>query len=82
MVVPGDTKHPLVWNAVDWMVDLFPMTEMTVVFGIDNRHQVAGFNRVATLQLEVPNRAPAANAGGRTRDRRRSRLQRHLKQRP
>ena len=38
------------WNTVDGMVDLFPFTQMTGVFGINNRGQVAGFNRVATLR--------------------------------
>ena len=60
----GDTKHAFFWNTVDGMVDLFPFTQMTGVFGINNRGQVAGFNRVATLQFAVPNRAPVAIAGG------------------
>ena len=52
------------WTSAEGMLDLYPSTQMGGVSAINNRGQVVGGNRLATLRFERPNRAPVANAGG------------------
>jgi probable HAF family extracellular repeat protein len=55
--------HAFVWTATDGMQDLFHFTEMNGAVRINNRQQVVGGNRMATLHL-ARNNVPVANAGG------------------
>lgn len=52
----GGLVHAFVWTAADGMEDLYPATGMTDARAINDRGQVAGGDRVATLQFQVPNR--------------------------
>ena len=52
------------WTVSGGMEDLYPVTGMRIATAINNHGQVVGDNRVATLQFQVPNRAPVANTGG------------------
>jgi probable HAF family extracellular repeat protein len=63
---PGELPitHGFLWTAADGMEDLYPATGITWATAINNRGQVVGGNRVATLRFQVPNRAPVPNAGG------------------
>ena len=56
--------HAFLWTSADGYVDLFPITQMSSVSAINNQGQVVGGNRLATLQFDVPNRAPVASVGG------------------
>jgi probable HAF family extracellular repeat protein len=53
-----------VWTAFDGMVNIYPGTQLSIGRAINNRGQVVGSDRIATLQFIPPNRAPIANAGG------------------
>jgi probable HAF family extracellular repeat protein len=57
-------NHAFLWTAADGMQDLYPVTGITVAVGINDREQVIGAGRLATLQLASPNRAPVATVGG------------------
>ena len=61
---PSSKLHAFLWTETDGMEDIFPVTGMASVAAINNRGQVVGDGRVATLQFLNPNRAPVVNVGG------------------
>jgi probable HAF family extracellular repeat protein len=56
--------HGFLWTDAGGMEDLYPVTGITSATAINNYGQVVGGDRVASLQFELPNRAPVASAGG------------------
>ena len=50
--------HAFVWTETSGMEDIFPSTGLEWVAAINNRGQVLGYDRVATLEFQTPNRAP------------------------
>ena len=61
--MPGG-RHAFVWTLAGGTEDLYAATGMTDARAINNRGQIVGGDRVATLRFHAPNRAPVANAGG------------------
>ncbi len=59
----GAARHAFVWTARDGMEDLYPLTGMTDARAINNRGQVVGGDRVATLRFQTPNGASDAAKG-------------------
>ena len=54
----GDAaRHAFVWTARDGMEDLYPLTGLTDARAINNRGQVVGGDRVATLRFQTPDGA-------------------------
>jgi probable HAF family extracellular repeat protein len=60
----GGEVRAFLWTMSGGMEDLYPITGIRWAQAINNHGQVVGDNRVATLQFQVPNRAPVASAGG------------------
>jgi len=56
-------RHAFVWTARDGMEDLYSLTGMTDARAINNRGQVVGGDRVATLRFATPNGAVGAAKG-------------------
>jgi PKD repeat protein len=61
--MPGG-RHAFVWTLANGAEDLYATTGMTDARAINNRGQVVGGDRVATLRFMTPNRAPVASVGG------------------
>lgn len=51
--VANDARHAFVWDILDGMVDLLGSTGMSEAVAINNRGQVVGGNRVATLRSQL-----------------------------
>jgi probable HAF family extracellular repeat protein len=60
----GGEVRAFLWTMSGGMEDLYPITGIRQAQAINNHGQVVGDNRVATLQFQVPNRAPVASTGG------------------
>ena len=60
----GGEQRAFLWTMSGGMEDLYPITGIRRAQAINNHGQVVGDGRVATLQFQVPNRAPVANTGG------------------
>jgi probable HAF family extracellular repeat protein len=56
-------RHAFIWTARGGMQDLYPLTGMTDGRAINNRGQVVGLDRVATLRFQAPNGAIVAAKG-------------------
>ena len=60
----GLALHAFLWSAAEGMEDLWPTMQILVARDINNRQQVVGGNRVATLHLQPGSRPPVASVGG------------------
>lgn len=62
--VVGWSAGAFLWTLAGGMEDISQLTGIEQPLAINNRGQVAGGDRVATLEFQVPNRAPVASVGG------------------
>ena len=60
----GYPVHAFLWTAEDGLEALSPTTGLTSARDINNRQQVVGDGRLATLQLQPGNNLPIASTGG------------------
>jgi probable HAF family extracellular repeat protein len=60
----GYPVQPFLWTTTDGMEALSPTTGLTMARDINNRQQVVGDGRVATVQLAPGNDVPVAVTGG------------------